>query len=107
MGQKPLTFIRQVLAAIAYPKLMEENILPEDVKEKARSILKGAKGGSIGSYTDSPGIELIRRHVAEYIEQRDGIPSDWQNIILTAGNFQSIIHVTCNTGNFHFHLIYI
>jgi alanine transaminase len=44
----------------------------------------------VGSYTDSPGIEIIRRHVAQYIERRDGISSDWQNIILSAGASDSI-----------------
>lgn len=40
----------------------------------------------LGSYTDSPGIEIIRKHVAQYIERRDGgIPCDWQNVILSAG----------------------
>jgi aspartate/methionine/tyrosine aminotransferase len=39
-----------------------------------------------GSYTDSPGIEVIRKHVAQYIERRDGgIPCDWQDVILSAG----------------------
>jgi len=44
----------------------------------------------IGSYTDSPGIEIIRRHVAQYIERRDGIGSNWENIILSAGASDSI-----------------
>jgi alanine transaminase len=44
----------------------------------------------VGSYTDSPGIEIIRRHVTQYIERRDGISSDWQNIILSAGASDSI-----------------
>ena len=39
----------------------------------------------LGSYTDSPGIEVIRRNVAKYIENRDGIPSNWENIMLCAG----------------------
>ena len=44
-----------------------------------------------GSYSDSAGIEIIRRHVAEYIELRDGgIKSDWENIILCAGASESI-----------------
>jgi hypothetical protein len=25
-----------------------------------------------GSYSDSPGVEIIRRHVADYIQRRDG-----------------------------------
>merc|ERR1711973_657341 len=53
--------------------------------------LGGCKGGSAGSYSDSPGVEIIRRHVAEYIEKRDGgIPSDWQNVILCAGASEGI-----------------
>lgn len=43
-----------------------------------------------GSYTDSPGIEIIRRHVAQYIERRDGIGSNWENIILSAGASDAI-----------------
>lgn len=36
------------------------------------------------------GIEIIRQHCAEYIARRDGIPSDWQNIILSGGASGSI-----------------
>ena len=45
---------------------------------------------SPGSYTDSPGIEVIRRHVAEYIQRRDGIPAKWDDIILCAGASEGI-----------------
>ena len=86
MGNKPITFIRQVLAIITHPPLLESPEFPEDAKSRARDILNGCKGGSVGSYSDSPGLEIIRRHVAEYIKERDGgIESDWQNIILCAG----------------------
>ncbi|XP_053678980.1 alanine aminotransferase 1 [Anopheles nili] len=86
MGQPPITFIRQVLGLVSYPPLFKDPSIPEDVKQRARDILDGCKGGSVGSYSDSAGIEVIRRHAAEYIERRDGgIPADWQNIILSAG----------------------
>ena len=86
MGNKPITFIRQVLAIVTHPPLLESDDFPEDAKSRARAILEGCKGGSVGSYSDSPGLEIIRRHVAEYIKQRDGgIESDWQKIILCAG----------------------
>ncbi|XP_025411330.1 alanine aminotransferase 2 isoform X2 [Sipha flava] len=85
MGQKPITFIRQVLALVAQPDLLDDSRYPEDIKERARTILDGCRGGSVGSYTDSPGIEIIRKHVAEYIERRDGIPCDYLNVILCAG----------------------
>ncbi|KAJ8924559.1 hypothetical protein NQ315_000708 [Exocentrus adspersus] len=93
MGQKPITFTRQVLALVTYPKLLDDPSYPEDVKQRAKTILSGCRGGSVGSYTDSPGIEVIRRHVAEYIERRDGIPSDWQNIIISAGASDAIKNV--------------
>lgn len=48
-----------------------------------------------GSYTDSPGIEIIRRHVAQYIERRDGIPSDYLNILLCAGASDGIKVCIC------------
>lgn len=86
MGQQPLTFMRQVLALVSYPKLLDDKSFPEDAKQRAREILKGCRGGSVGSYTDSTGIEIIRKHAAKYIEKRDGgIPSDWQNIVLSGG----------------------
>ena len=49
------------------------------------------QGQSAGSYSDSAGIEVIRRHVADYIKERDGgIPSNWENIILCAGASEGI-----------------
>ena len=86
MGNKPITFIRQVLAIVTHPPLLESADFPDDAKSRARDILNGCKGGSVGSYSDSPGLEIIRRHVAEYIKERDGgIESDWQKIMLCAG----------------------
>ncbi|GJQ84175.1 hypothetical protein Trydic_g2851 [Trypoxylus dichotomus] len=103
MGQKPITYIRQVLALVSYPELISDSRFPDDVKQKAQSILDGCRGSSVGSYTDSPGIEIIRRHVAQYIERRDGIPSDWQNIIITSGasdGIKGIIKLMiCSVGN--------
>merc|ERR1712141_833198 len=91
MGNVPVTFLRQILALVSYPELLNSNEFPEDAKSRAQVILEGCKNGSAGSYSDSPGIEIIRRHVAEYIEQRDGgIKSDWQNIILCAGASEGI-----------------
>jgi len=91
MGNKPITFIRQVMALMTHPPLLEtEGIFPEDAKERARTILAGCRGGSVGSYTDSPGMEIIRRHVADYISERDGSPADWRNVMLCAGASEGI-----------------
>lgn len=72
------------------PSLLEDPSFPEDVKERARGILAGCRGGSLGAYSDSPGIEIIRRHVAEYIERRDGHPASWENVVLCAGASEGI-----------------
>lgn len=85
MGQKPITFLRQVLALTVIPELLNDPRYPEDAKNRARDLLKGCKGGSVGSYSESAGIEVIRKHCADYITERDGIPADYQNIILSGG----------------------
>merc|ERR1719273_1059925 len=72
MGNAPVQFLRQVLALISYPDLLNSNEFPEDAKKRASDILQGCKGGSAGSYSDSAGVEIIRHHVADYIEKRDG-----------------------------------
>ena len=38
-----------------------------------------------GSYSDSRGIEIIRKHVAEFISRRDGVPCDFKNVYLVNG----------------------
>ena len=109
----------------AFDRLLDQ-LLSQNKFGRARAILAGCKGGSVGSYSDSPGIEVkalrsgwkdkdqnycefclsrfgwkdntiprqrskslfpvkhqclcfqvIRRHVAEYIELRDGMPSGY------------------------------
>lgn len=49
MGQKPISFIRQVLALISCPELIEICQFNEDVKRKAREILSSCRGGSAGT----------------------------------------------------------
>jgi len=91
MGNIPVTFIRQVLAIVSYPDLLNSSEFPADAKARAKAILDGCKGSSVGSYSDSPGVEIIRRHVADYIQRRDGgVPADWQNVILCAGASEGI-----------------
>lgn len=92
-GQKPLTFLRQVLVLVTYPELMKDSRFPTDAKERARIILASCGGNSIGSRSESVGIDIIRRHCAEFIERRDGIHSDWKNITLTSGSSEAIRNI--------------
>ncbi|KYQ53914.1 Alanine aminotransferase 2 [Trachymyrmex zeteki] len=86
MGQQPITFLRQVLTLTVSPNLLNDPSYPEDAKDRARLVLGGCKGGSVGSYSESAGIECVRKHVAQYIQERDGgIPCDYHNVILSNG----------------------
>ncbi len=85
-GQKPITYLRQLMALCVYPDLLESDAFPEDVKEKARRILKDCGGGSVGSYTHSSGLPVVRKAVAEFITKRDeGLPCNADDIYLTTG----------------------
>lgn len=48
-----------------------------------------------GSYSASQGIEYIRKDIAAFIEQRDGVPSNWENIYLTTGASDGIMVINC------------
>jgi len=38
----------QVLSLVSYPPGINASTFPEDVKQKARTILEGCRGGSVG-----------------------------------------------------------
>lgn len=100
VGQKPLTFLRQVVALVTYPQLQDSPDFPADAKQRAKRILDSASGHSIGAYSESTGIRIIREDIAKYIEQRDGIPSNFLNVFLSSGASSSIKAVLelLNTG---------
>ncbi|XP_043547018.1 alanine aminotransferase 2-like [Chiloscyllium plagiosum] len=92
MGQKPITFIRQVLTICTNPNLLCDHSVPEDAKSRAKRILDACGGKSIGAYTASQGLECVRQTVAKYIETRDGgIPADPNNIFLSTGASDAIV----------------
>lgn len=74
------------MSLCAYPDLLESDMFPADTKEKARKILDQCGGKSVGAYTDSAGLRLVRESVAEFIEKRDGgVPCNTDDIYLTTG----------------------
>lgn len=83
LGQKPITFFRQVLAACFYPALLETDLLPKDAVARARAVLGEKK--TMGAYTHSQGYPSIRKNVAKFIAERDGHPADPDKIFLTDG----------------------
>ena len=104
MGQRPLTFLRQVLACSSDDSLLTSQHYPNDVKERTRLMLKYCGGQSVGAYSDSAGVEIIRKHCAEYVSHRDGIESEWRDIVLTTGASEGIRSIlalinTCSTDS--------
>ena len=86
LGQKPLTWNRQILALCEYPELMAAapEAFPVDVVETARAILAGTRHG-LGAYSESRGVRFIREAVAEFILERDHMRVDPDAIFLTDG----------------------
>lgn len=93
LGQKPITFNRQVLSLVMSPFLLDDPktaaAFPKDVQQRARELLKHF-GNAIGAYTDSRGSAGVRKEVADFIERRDGYPSNPENIFLTDGASVSV-----------------
>jgi aspartate/methionine/tyrosine aminotransferase len=105
LKQKPLTYIRQVLSLLEYPDLMYkpgiEKIFPKDLIDRAKFILEKNPTGT-GAYTQSAGIGFIRQAIADFIQKRDGIPTDKDKIILTDGaskGVQSVLTVLLKNEN--------
>ncbi|KAK7683595.1 hypothetical protein QCA50_013433 [Cerrena zonata] len=85
LDQPPITFTRQIAALMEYPPLAEvvKDVWPSDVINRAKELQ--AEIGSVGAYSHSQGVPIIRRSVAQFIEERDGYPADPEDIFLTAG----------------------
>uniref|UniRef100_A0A3B4ZYJ6 alanine transaminase n=1 Tax=Stegastes partitus TaxID=144197 RepID=A0A3B4ZYJ6_9TELE len=91
-GMKPVSFIRQVLAACLYPELLEDESVPLDVRLRAQRLLEDCAGGSVGSYTPSSGLLHVRQSIAEFITRRDfGVPSYTKNIYISSGSHRVIV----------------
>jgi aspartate/methionine/tyrosine aminotransferase len=87
LGQRPLTFVRQVLSIAEYPALLDgpaAAAFPEDAREAARHALRESPHG-LGAYTESKGYRFVREAIAEFVRARDGIPADAEHVFLTDG----------------------
>ena len=89
LGQKPLSWVRQVLAIAEYPEIMDRVPFAADVVETARLVVRETRGG-LGAYTESKGYRFVREAVADFIRERDGIPSDPDAIFLSDGASKAV-----------------
>jgi aspartate/methionine/tyrosine aminotransferase len=103
LGQRPLTWVRQVLAIAEYPELLEKvgaGAFPQDVVDTARLVARETRHG-LGAYTESKGYRFVREAVARFIAKRDGISSDPEAIFLTDGaskGVQSVLRILVSDG---------
>ncbi|KAM9832127.1 alanine aminotransferase 2-like [Neosynchiropus ocellatus] len=73
VGMPPNKLVRQVLAVCLHPELLQDQSLPQDVRQRAQKLLAVCGGGSVGAYSQtSRGILLVHRSIAEFITRRDG-----------------------------------
>ncbi|XP_068618310.1 alanine aminotransferase 1-like [Battus philenor] len=85
LGQKPITFIRQVVALAACPQLLASPDFPEDAKRRARDLLDDCIESSVGAYSPSAGLALVRADAAAYMRARDGAPASPEDVYLGSG----------------------
>ena len=69
-------------------------------------MLNSTAHSNIGAYTTSKGLPVVRESVAKYLEKRDGIPANIDNIFLTNGASAGITYaLKCLTSNSLFFLL--
>jgi alanine transaminase len=90
LEQRPLTYLRQVLALCECPELAGALLpdgrpaFPPDIVATAEKIIAGSKHG-LGAYSESKGMRFVREAVAQFVRERDGVEADPDAIYLTDG----------------------
>ncbi|RZF46032.1 hypothetical protein LSTR_LSTR004745 [Laodelphax striatellus] len=88
-----ITFARQLMALLCLPSSRNDPMFPSDVKSRVEELMNECCGRSLGSYGEALGMEGIRKHVAEFIEKRDGHPCNYENIYLGSGSYYILKHI--------------
>ncbi|MHA2366995.1 MAG: aminotransferase class I/II-fold pyridoxal phosphate-dependent enzyme, partial [Candidatus Hodarchaeales archaeon] len=88
LGQAPLTYSREILSLLSHPNLLNQpsikNLFATDSIHRAKKIMNNHPIG-LGAYSQSAGMPFIRKAVAEFISDRDNIPTNPDNVFLTDG----------------------
>mmetsp|Transcript_727 Transcript_727/g.945 ORF Transcript_727/g.945 Transcript_727/m.945 type:complete len:529 (-) Transcript_727:129-1715(-) len=97
VGQKPLTWPRQVMALVDLPDECgvdhpdATKLFPSDAIERAREIKHGLGGMGTGAYSHSQGARCFREDIAKFIEERDGgVPCDPDCLFMSNGASSAI-----------------
>ncbi|XP_071409824.1 alanine aminotransferase 1-like [Pithys albifrons albifrons] len=92
-GHPAPAFLRQVAAICAYPALLENRDIPDDVKRRARRILRQLQGGSPGAYNLEYVVGPVAEQVSRFLEHRDGISCDPQKVVPCSGTAAALVDV--------------
>ncbi|HOT96298.1 MAG TPA: aminotransferase class I/II-fold pyridoxal phosphate-dependent enzyme [bacterium] len=110
LGQKPLTYLRQVLSLVEDPGRLERErqlqalaapgvpALAAELLDQAQTIVDKMESG-MGAYTESRGPAFIREAIARFIDRRDGVvpgqgvPADPDHIFLTNGASEGVKYI--------------
>uniref|UniRef100_A0ACD5XSB1 Uncharacterized protein n=1 Tax=Avena sativa TaxID=4498 RepID=A0ACD5XSB1_AVESA len=94
LGQRPITFFREVLSLCDNPALLNRDeahlLFSQCAMKRARKIIEAMPGRDSGPYTPSQGIKSLRESIADGIAGRDGYPSRPEDIFLTDGASSAI-----------------
>ena len=90
LGQKPITFNREVLASCILDDPEKTKLFSPDAVERADFYLSHIHHRAVGAYSDSPGIRVIMRQVKDFIEKRDGVDVLEDNVYLLNGASEGI-----------------
>lgn len=90
VGQGYISHNREVLAACLYPALLQSDSISKDAKERAGWLLN-EMSTPVGAYTsNSKGHMTLRKEIAKFIEKRDGVESNPNNIFMTNGASEGV-----------------
>eukprot|EP00245_Coleochaete_scutata_P011284 TRINITY_DN4160_c0_g2_i2.p1 TRINITY_DN4160_c0_g2~~TRINITY_DN4160_c0_g2_i2.p1 ORF type:complete len:538 (-),score=104.19 TRINITY_DN4160_c0_g2_i2:128-1741(-) len=88
LGQKPITFFREVLSLCDHPPLASNPdahlLFSRDAIARAQRLIAEIPGGT-GAYSHSQGLPICRKDIAAGIQARDGHPANADDIFITDG----------------------
>lgn len=98
VGQKPLTWPRQVLALVELPARvgidhpLASELFPSDAISRAREIKSKLGGSGTGAYSHSQGARCFRDEICKFLKHRDGaeIEVNSDDIFMTNGASSAI-----------------
>ncbi|TNJ27931.1 putative Alanine aminotransferase [Giardia muris] len=91
VGQPSISYLRQMIAAVACPELIGKYVLPKDVELRAQHILKGCPGKSSGSYQETYGNPAVVEDVAAFISERDGYTCSVSSVCMSNGATEALM----------------